>query len=928
MIPNLPQFPPKGSIMSTFKHSLHVKSNNVVKSGLCFISLTLIMVISPAINPFQKVQAAQALIDANFSAAAIPQEVIDDWMDQDKVSGTAYASATTSIVGKLPAKYATMYDAAKASVTGDKNLYLLACHYRRVSKMQPFESDLQNIIFAKHHNFGGILVGYHDNSDAGNSDMCWSAQSALCVLNLKNYYSTFTEILTKTDAVVRDPCISFDGKKVLFAMSGKSKGTGYKIYEMEIATKTLKQLTSDPGNGLPTVADFEPCYLPNGDIMFTSTRNFGLVDCATNPTTNMFLMNGAGKYMHQIGFDQVNTFYPVLLEDGSVLYTRWEYNDRDITNTMGLFYMYPDGAHQTEWFGNQNGWPYSILHGRGIPGTSNAKVIAVGGGHHGPYCGELLIIDRSLGTNGAQSISMIAPKRATKPNVNKSDISMGNADFRWQYPFPLDETNFLVSWRKSEMKSGGSGGMGSTFDGIFRLYFMNVDGNRELLAWADQSVGQPVSMKPREKIPPKVAVQANYNDSIGEFTMQDVSQGDGLKGIAKGVAKRLRVVKLHYRVAGGAVGTTVGNGPAGSFAPAIFCPISQYGASWEAKEVLGEAPIYPDGSASFQVPARVPVYFQVLDSMGYCIASMRSWSTLMPGEKFACVGCHENKITSPSPTGSGQAGIPKPLEKPLGIENKPFDYKQMVQPIFDKNCASCHKAGHTSGFDLTGDLSVSSASKKWTKSYSSLLSGIGSKSSNGAVNICYMFSQPPQQKPYSFGSSQSGIMTKALNGANASMNKLLTQTEKNIIACWIDLCSPHAGKYNSYMSASDSTGIENKFNNRKKWAAIEAQNLKELALLTAVMPNDHGTIKGARFTEQLRIGYASAKRALVLRDISQGNLKVLDLQGRVLYRMKLSHPHPDGDVIISLPARLSIGLYLAQFEGVKGIRQAKISITE
>jgi hypothetical protein len=179
---------------------------------------------------------------------------------------------------------------------------------------------------------GGISIGNHDNSEASRSDNEWASKGALCVLNMKNYYSTFTELLTRTDAVIRDPCISFNGKKVLFAMSGKGKVTEYKIYEMEIAdTSTLKQLTFDP-SGLPVVADFEPCYLPNGDIMLTSIRNFGMTADAFNPTTNMFLMNGEGNYMRQVGFDHAHTFYPVLMDSGIVLYTRWEYNDR-----VGIF---------------------------------------------------------------------------------------------------------------------------------------------------------------------------------------------------------------------------------------------------------------------------------------------------------------------------------------------------------------------------------------------------------------------------------------------------------------------------------------------------------------------------------------------------------------------------------------------------------------
>jgi hypothetical protein len=589
---------------------------------------------------------------------------------------------------------------------------------------------------------------------------------------------------------------------------------------------------------------------------------------------------------------------------------------------MGLFIMYPDGSHQTEWFGNQNGWPYSLLHARPIPGTS--KAIACGGGFQGPYCGELLIIDRNKGTNGAQSISMICPKRETQPHVSKSSLAMGNADFRWEYPLPLDENDFLVSWRKTEMASGGSGGMGSSFDGKFRLYFMDVDGKRELLAWADQSVSQAVSMKPREKTPPRVAVQANYSDSMGEFTMQNVYIGEGMKGITSG-AKSLRVVALHYRLYGtDGVCVTMGSAPSGMFAPAIFCPVSQYGGSWDAKEVLGEAPIFPDGSAAFKVPARTPVYFQVIDSNGYAMASMRSWSTLMPGEKFACVGCHENKITSPPATGMGQAGTAKPLTGPLGIENKPFDYTTMIQPIFEKSCVSCHTSVHSSGFDLTG-AKAKNAGRNVPASYCSLMKGIGPKSSNNAVNICYIFQQPGQQPPYSFGSSQSGIMKKALNGTSADMNKLLTQTEKNIIACWIDLACPAVGDYGAGVSGST---VDRQLQIQQKLKDIDRQNINAFTAATASM-RDGGSGKAVLpGAERLSMEYMPAKRTIVLRKCSPGTITVTDLRGRAVFRMRLSQGQTAGEKAILLPAALSRGIYIATLEGTEGIQRATISVID
>ena len=573
--------------------------------------------------------------------------------------------------------------------------------------------------------FGGTQVGYHDNASPLTSDPEWSSGSALCIMHMTSYYPAFTELISKTDGVVRDPCISFDGKKVLFAMSDSANGTG--------------------------------------------------------------------------------------------------------------------GVH-----------------------------------------------------------------------------------FTFQNPYPLDEESFLVSWRKSETVNN------------YKLYFMDADGNRELLAWADQSVSQPVVVRPWKKIPPRLAELANYNDSMGTFSLQDVYYGEGMKGIdkASGIAKRLRVVKLHYRAMGaGWSGSSVtGSAPSGSFAPTILGPVSQYGASWDVKEVLGEATIYPDGSTSFKVPARTPVYFQVLDSSGYCIATMRSWSTLMPGETFSCTGCHENKNEAPPSGYNPQGHVFQTLDTSLGIENRPFDYREMVQPIFDKHCVSCHTKNHPSGFDLRGDLVGDTGTKKsWTRSYSSLLKGIGAEPSNRALSICTIFSKSEQRQPYSFGSSQSGIMN-ALNGSIPAMKEIhLTEKEKRIIACWIDLAAPHSGSYTGTMSLSDTHFYDSLAEKRERWAAVEAEGLRELAKLQpAIAPEISISAKPhSTPAECSGIGYIPAQRALVLRSSAPGTVVVVDVRGRTIFRMKVSPHHTGREVTISLPAGVRTGLYIATFAGMdETVPETGISIVQ
>lgn len=887
--------------MCAFKHPFSTRCNTVVKNGLYFAVLTLLMVISP----LKKVQAE---IDQTMPSN-IPNEVISDWKDQ---GGTM-----DQIKSKLEEEG---YDefAAKIEGSGDQG-FLSACHWRRVAHMSRFEEDLETIMFARHHNFGGILMGYDNNVDGSTTDSDYRAEGALCLLKFENYYSQYEEFISKGDKVVRDPCISLDGKKVCFAMSGGGRGSGYHLYEAEIDNpNNVTQLTENPAG--MTVADYEPCYLPNGNIMFNSTRNFGQLDCATNPTTNMFLMSGEGKFIHQVGFDQVHTFYPTLMDDGSVLYSRWEYNDRDVRNSFGYMVMNPDGCRQMEYFGQQTTWPMSMLHGRQVPGTP--KIMGIASGHHSVYAGELFIADPSLGDpdkgfNGENCITMLAPQREAKPVVHTSGMMQpGDVQFLFQNPFPLSSKYFLISYRKSERDR-------------YRIYFMDVDGNRELLAWAGQSLSQPVLV--REWDVPRIAEQADYEKVDGEYkpggyTIQDVYYGLGMDGVEKssGVAKAVRVVKLRYRVQGMGTGggSEMGSGPSGVFTPAVMMPVSIYGGSWEAKEVLGEAPVFEDGSAAFQVPSREPVFFQVIDEDGMAIATMRSWSTLMPGEILACVGCHENRNLAPPDGGIPQAGTtPKPLETPLGIENKPFDYGDFVAPILNEHCGSkCHGSGHQSGFDLRDGMSG-----KWTRSYASLMRGVSSSGQNKAINIVTMFSTPPQKPPYTYGACKSGMMENILSG-HKDVN--LSEKEKKIVACWLDLGGVHSGTYDKYMSGGAKSAWDRQMQKLEKWKEIEEQNLLELAeVQVATRQKKNGAIKLSSLIKE-NIRFIPTLHTLVLKEASQGTLRLLDLRGRVIFSKKLSDQHAEGTATISLPSSLSAGLYLAKFEGGNGVQQTKFTITQ
>ena len=237
-------------------------------------------------------------------------------------------------------------------------------------------------------------------------------------------------------------------------------------------------------------------------------------------------------------------------------------------------------------------------------------------------------------------VQLAAPIRATP--AERID-GYGQVGELWQYPYPLNEEECLVTyaplgWDQPERRRGDAG---------FGIYWMDLQGHRELLV-SDSTLPccQPVPLAAR----PRPFTRSNrvvYSQENGTFFLQDIYAGRGLAGIARGTVKKLRLVALDYRAAG--IGNNGNAGPGGG--ALVSTPISIGNGAWDVKTVLGEVKVHEDGSALFIVPARTPVYFQAVDARGCVVQTMRSWSTLQPGEYFGCVGCHEHKNNAP-PTAS------------------------------------------------------------------------------------------------------------------------------------------------------------------------------------------------------------------------------------------------------------------------------------
>jgi hypothetical protein len=676
-------------------------------------------------------------------------------------------------------RHALVRAAAPGSDPRWKHLYLQACEARRAHRLEPLVARWRRFVLDEHQHPGPSWKYTEVLSEPlTNRHRAYRPGASLKVLELDGIYGRVRSLLQTREGILRNPDVSYDGRRILFAWKKSDRGDDFHLYEMDLDSATTRQLTDEPG-----CADYEGVYLPDGNILFSSTRCCQTVDCNWVEVSNLYLMDGDGRYIRRVGFDQVHTILPTVTDDGRVLYTRWEYNDRGQIFPQALFQMNPDGTNQQEFYGNNSWFPTNLIHARKIPGSR--KVLTIVTGHHRPPHGKLAIIDPALGRQEGGGVQLIAPVRAADYQRVDHYAADGN---QFQYPYPVDEDRFLVTLAVPTP----AGKLGR-----FDIYFMDRDGRRELLV---EGSGPGETLSPRQILPlaarptPHVRpTTVDYRKTTGTFYLQDVYQGLAVRGVPRGTVKQLRVVGLEYRCA--AIGNLSQQGRGGS--SEVTTPVAVGNGSWDVKVVLGTARVYEDGSAMFQAPARVPLYFQALDERGDAVQTMRSWATLMPGETQSCVGCHEHKNSVPRASAgmslAMQAG-PQPLA-PFAGPARGFSFAREVQPILDRHCVRCHTGAADKPLNLTAaTVLVGTTKRRFSQSYLTLThtSKDCGNWNHDCVNWIDCMSEPELLPPYSRGAATSKLMRLLRNGHE---DVTLTRQELETIACWIDLLVPFCGDY-------------------------------------------------------------------------------------------------------------------------------------
>ena len=469
------------------------------------------------------------------------------------------------------------------------------------------------------------------------------------------------------------PDVSWDGTKVLFCFKPHNEKS-FHLYEINVDGTGLKQLTDGPYD------DLDPIYLPDDKhIIFCTTRAHTYVRCM--PPTNAFVLarcDRDGRNIYILSCGNEPDYLPSVMNDGRIIYTRWEYTDKPLWRAQSLWTVNPDGTGVSVFWGNQSVWPDLLKDARSIPGSR--RVMFTGSAHHGWFSGSVGILDPNKGLNFPDGLTKVTadvpwPEVGNGPVDPVESPNYHSSGWYEAYysPYPLSEEEFLVSANRA---------------GKFVLYLMDVEGNRELIYEGVHNVFHAMPLKPRPKPPiiPDTVVwpDRDHRESPqdGIFYSADVYQGAPQK--LRGKARFLRVLHIQPKTY-----TYWYKRPYASTGPVVSMVQSD-----GVKQVLGTVPVEADGSVCFYAPCGKALHFQLLDERGRALQTMRSFAGLMPGERRGCLGCHEMHSVAPGAKRQGIAfakGPQKITPPPWGLDTVSYD--RYVQPVLDKYCGACHQGG-------------------------------------------------------------------------------------------------------------------------------------------------------------------------------------------------------------------------------------------
>ncbi len=628
--------------------------------------------------------------------------------------------------------------------------------------------------------------------------------------------------------------LSFDAQKVIFDFR-EHVGAGFRIWEARLDGTGLRQISFPPADEAEKSArwkknwhtdDVHPCYLPDGGIVFSSTRCEHTILCGGSSALvapGLHRMNADGSDVRPLTKSPVSELCPVVLDDGRIMYHRWEYVDRGARVGKTIWTMNPDGSRPRELFGVQEDTTTVYMYPQPLPGD-RLRLVCVGTCHfpQGGCLGSILLVDpeRKTRTRGPDPdqpdfvagddrwpVVNLTPEvfvqRRTEPgwffklpDGGYKHDKKGQSGHLFTHPYPVDDRRFLVSYKVRP------GDHYKEVPNAYALYLLNADGKRRPVhSDPDLSCWHPLPLVARP-VPPKLEafrdpVYAARNEAV--CILADVTHG--MEGVRKGEVKWLRINEALPRY------WSTGR----RWKPSLSS--SRWKAALWPRVQWGVVPVEKDGSAHFVVPANRSIFYQALDKDFREIQRERTYVNYAPGEVRSCTGCHGKSggaaprdLTADSIALSRPPSIPRPQPNDLvenggdGLAGQVIHYPTDIQPIFDSKCISCHGAKEPAGgLRLTGEV---------TDFYNTSYEELAKKELAGPIIPEFTSFQKGDQgnyngaylPPRSQGNGASvlfALLTDCAHPKNAAEDhsKMLDPMELMVLSRWVDSNYQFYGSY-------------------------------------------------------------------------------------------------------------------------------------
>jgi mono/diheme cytochrome c family protein len=563
-----------------------------------------------------------------------------------------------------------------------------------------------------------------------------------------------------------DPEVSYDGKKIVFALrcptsntatvdgtaSGAPACTGrWNIWEYDMTGKSLttgtyRRLSASAGND-----DVDPVYLPaNRGVIFSSNRQakssrmqalgrayFAADEYERERVMNLHSMAADGSNVQQISFNQSHERNPVVRPNGDIMFARWEHvADR---NRFAVFRSKPDGTDMFVLYGAQSPGN-SFLHPRDMdprgkyPGQLVSSLMPLSGTQEG---GSIMMVDAARYSENNTPASTGIPTQGGQTQATERVLSDGRGLSlfgRATTPYPLwdGSDRVLVAWRPCEvtrndvvvscttltdaekatlsdtnrtMAVRASDSVKDNAPAAYAVYMFNP-ANQTWLIVAAPPAGfmytDPVAVVARTEpnvVEPTTVDPVLAAQNMALIEVRSVYDTDGLNRMAEGMltasdraAGCTQSIPLKAPVDAADTRSMVADlarlkNPADAAyncAPARFVramrgvppPAGGMGSrqaigetEFEQMQILGYAPIEPDGSFKLQVPADVPLALSVIDADGRAIQTHTNWIQVRPGERRTCDGCHSPRRGAALNSGPVVNTLPAGIKSALSAQH-------------------------------------------------------------------------------------------------------------------------------------------------------------------------------------------------------------------------------------------------------------------